>query len=196
MTLKGHSRWLSSIAWSPDGSRLASASGDNTVRIWDLPVSHSLPTLDGHDDWIHSIVWSPDGGRLASASDDNTVRIWDPVTSQSVSTTLTGFISSLQFDKANFNYLNTNAGTFDIGSVVSATPMPVDFIPKQSEYGLSEDLSWITCNGLKLLWLPPDYRPAVPSLFAIYATTFAIACASGRVIFLALSKQFHIPTSP
>ncbi|KAJ5714049.1 uncharacterized protein N7483_011230 [Penicillium malachiteum] len=194
--LKGHSRWLSSITWSPNGSRLASASSDSTIRIWELAIGHSVSPLEGHTDWIHSIAWSSDGRRLASASDDNTIRIWDSVTGQSVSTFPTGFISSLEFDKANSNYLHTNAGTFDIGLVGSATPVPADIIPNQYEYGLNDDLSWITCNGLKLLWLPSDYRPAVRSLFAVYATRIAIACSSGSVIFLAFSNQCPSPTCP
>ncbi|KAJ5547510.1 hypothetical protein N7513_004744 [Penicillium frequentans] len=85
-TLEGHSKWVSSIAWSPDGSRLASGSDDNTVRIWDPATGQSVSTLEGHSRWVSSIAWSPDGSRLASGSFDNTVRIWDPATGQSMFT--------------------------------------------------------------------------------------------------------------
>ena len=70
---------VSSISWSPDGRRLASGSGDNTVRIWDAESGRELNHLEGHGDAVWSVSWSPDGGRLASGSDDGTVRVWDGV---------------------------------------------------------------------------------------------------------------------
>ncbi|KAJ5708179.1 hypothetical protein N7488_007980 [Penicillium malachiteum] len=85
-TLEGHSSSVYSIAWSPDGSRLASGSSDNTVRVWDPTTGQSVSTLEGHGSSVYSIAWSPDGSRLASGSDDKIVRIWDPATGQSVST--------------------------------------------------------------------------------------------------------------
>ncbi|KAJ5980358.1 hypothetical protein N7481_007656 [Penicillium waksmanii] len=85
-TLEGHYGWVNLIAWSPDGSRLASASNDKTVRIWDPATGQCASTLEGHTGPVSSIAWSPNGSRLASASGDSTVRIWSPVTSQSIST--------------------------------------------------------------------------------------------------------------
>ncbi|KAJ6118764.1 NACHT nucleoside triphosphatase [Penicillium samsonianum] len=72
------------MSWSKDGSRLASASDDKTVRIRDPVTGQSVLTLEGHSEWINSIAWSQDGSRLASASRDTTGRIWDVVTGQSV----------------------------------------------------------------------------------------------------------------
>ncbi|KAJ5888087.1 hypothetical protein N7495_008128 [Penicillium taxi] len=82
-----HNSWVRSIAWSPDGTRLALVSTDNTrVKIWELDrdsdTCQSVSTLKGHKFWVSSIDWSPDGNRLASASYDNTVIIWDMVTYQ------------------------------------------------------------------------------------------------------------------
>ncbi|KAJ5249441.1 hypothetical protein N7524_011757 [Penicillium chrysogenum] len=85
-TLEGHSRSAKSIAWSPDGSQLASASSDKTVRIWDTATGQCLSTLKGHSKSVESIAWSPDGSRLASASDDSTIRTRDPATGQCAST--------------------------------------------------------------------------------------------------------------
>ncbi|EPS29053.1 hypothetical protein PDE_04000 [Penicillium oxalicum 114-2] len=82
----GHTASVTSIAWSQDGSRLASASYDKTVRIWNPATSQSLSTLRGHSLPVSLITWSPDGSRLASASFDETVKIWDPVTGQSIFT--------------------------------------------------------------------------------------------------------------
>ncbi|KAJ5636997.1 hypothetical protein N7490_006876 [Penicillium lividum] len=191
LTLEGHSDMVTSIAWSPDGSRLASASFDKTVRIWDPATGQSILTLEGHIDRVWSITWSPDGSRLASASDDKTVRIWDPATGQSVSSLPISFTSAVQFDKDNLNLLHTDLGTYDIGPIGPVKPMLDDFISplKQHGYGLSERYSWITYNGLNLLWLPSEYRPFSLHNFARYASRLAIGCASGRVIFLALSQE-------
>jgi WD40 repeat protein len=74
-TLEGHTSRVSSINWSPDGSRLASSSNDDTVRIWDPATGQSVSTLEGHSGSVRSIAWSPDGSRLVSVSNDTTVRI-------------------------------------------------------------------------------------------------------------------------
>ena len=68
------------MAWSPDGTRLATASDDETVRLWDPTTGQTTATLTGHTDRVNAVAWSPDGTRLATASDDGTVRLWDPAT--------------------------------------------------------------------------------------------------------------------
>jgi WD40 repeat protein len=65
---------------APDGSWLASTSGDETVRIWDPVIGTLRHTLIGHTNWVRTLGVARDGSWLASASDDKTVRIWDPVT--------------------------------------------------------------------------------------------------------------------
>jgi WD40 repeat protein len=79
-TLEGHSDWVWSVAFSPDGQRLASASADRTVKTWDPQTGVCQQTLEGHSHWVWSVAFSPDGQRLASASRDGTVKIWDPQT--------------------------------------------------------------------------------------------------------------------
>jgi WD40 repeat protein len=76
-TLEGHSSYVTSVAFSHDSTRLASASGDSTVKIWDVSSGACLQTLKGHSYGVRSVAFSHDSTRLASASDDRTVKIWD-----------------------------------------------------------------------------------------------------------------------
>ena len=75
---KGHSGWVNGLAFSPDGKTLASASGDMTVRLWNLASRQLLgDPLTGHSGFVNSVTFSPDGKTLASAGYDGTVRLWD-----------------------------------------------------------------------------------------------------------------------
>ena len=77
--LKGHTNVIHSLAFGvPPGGRLllASGSGDNTARIWDVAAGECRRVLEGHTDSVYGVAFAPDASRLATASFDKTARIW------------------------------------------------------------------------------------------------------------------------
>jgi len=83
-TLGGQGRWIRTLAFSPDGTRLATGGYDAKVRVWDVASGDLLHTLDRHTEYVHRVAFSPDGSWLASAGDDRTVRVWDAKTGREV----------------------------------------------------------------------------------------------------------------
>ncbi|MBC7813816.1 MAG: TIR domain-containing protein [Burkholderiales bacterium] len=74
------------LDWSPEGARLAAATSDNAVWIWDAPTGEVLVTLTGHTGTVNRVLWSPDGTRIASGSSDTTLRLWDTATGEELLT--------------------------------------------------------------------------------------------------------------
>ncbi|KAF2630201.1 beta transducin-like protein HET-E4s [Macroventuria anomochaeta] len=83
-TLEGHSRAVSSVAFSHDSTKLASASYDNTVKLWDASSGECLQTFTGHSSYVRSVAFSHDSSKLASASSDNTVKLWGASSGDSI----------------------------------------------------------------------------------------------------------------
>jgi WD40 repeat protein/serine/threonine protein kinase len=80
ITLAGHEKRVVAVAWSPDGTRIASGSWDHLIRIWDSATGKELMTLWGHRAEVLCVAFSPDGRRLASGSNDYMVATWDLTT--------------------------------------------------------------------------------------------------------------------
>jgi WD40 repeat protein/DNA-binding SARP family transcriptional activator len=93
-TLTGHTDEVYELEFSPDGTKLASASLDRTAKVWDTASGKELFTLKGHGDQILQIRFSPNGKSLATASRDGTAKIWDVATGQTLMT-LSGHTGSL-----------------------------------------------------------------------------------------------------
>lgn len=75
-TLEGHSWDVSSVAYSPDGTKIISGSLDDTIKIWDANTGECLQTLVGHIEPVWSVAFSPDGTKIISGSLDHTIKIW------------------------------------------------------------------------------------------------------------------------
>ncbi len=79
-TYHGHMDGVTVVAWSPDGSRVASGSSDKSVQIWNASSGKRIFTYRGHSDEITAVTWSPDSKYIASGSTDKSVQTWDAST--------------------------------------------------------------------------------------------------------------------
>ena len=75
-----------SVAFSPDGERLAAGDTNGEIHLWRVSDGQTLLSYRGHTHWVRSVAWSPDGQTLASGSDDQTVRLWNPSSGQCLKT--------------------------------------------------------------------------------------------------------------
>ena len=81
-----HSDRVMSVSFSPDGCKLASGSGDKTVKLWDVTSGKCLQTMKGHFYAVISVSISPDGTKIASGSRDKTVKLWDATSAECLRT--------------------------------------------------------------------------------------------------------------
>ncbi len=171
--LDGHGDIVNSIAWSPDGSRLASGSNDRTVIEWDPSTGDKVMTLPSPGGPVSAVAWSPDGSLLASGASDGTISLWNASDGSSLGTLPsfgTGIVSgrqggnstgvtSLAFRPDSTQLASTNwNGDLIVWDVASDQPAYVDhrsYTGSMLSVGYSPDGKTLVTGswyGMVLLW--------------------------------------------
>ncbi|XP_014244132.1 notchless protein homolog 1 isoform X2 [Cimex lectularius] len=105
-SMPGHAEAVISVMFNPRGDKLASGSGDTTVRFWDVDTQTPHHTCSGHKNWVLVISWSPDSSKLVSGCKNGLVLLWDPNTGKQVGPQMNGhkqWITALTWEPFHSN---------------------------------------------------------------------------------------------
>ncbi|KIJ55557.1 hypothetical protein M422DRAFT_199825 [Sphaerobolus stellatus SS14] len=108
-TLSGHSSPILCASFSPTGRLLATGSGDNNARLWDIDTETPSHVLSGHQGWVLCVEWEAMERKLATGGHDGQVRLWEPKTGKQLGEALKGhskWVTSLSWEPIHINPTN------------------------------------------------------------------------------------------
>jgi WD40 repeat protein len=137
---------VDSLAFSPDGKKLAGTGLGRDARIWDVETGNELQVMRGHTGWISSIEWSPDGEKVVTASHDFTIRVWDVETGDEL----------LVLSPGEGNAVNGAVFDLDGARIISVAedPPPPNAILRVAGEWDDKVIIWDALTGEALLRIP------------------------------------------
>jgi WD40 repeat protein len=159
----GHTDWINSVVFSPDGQRIVSGSGDRTIRVWNAVTGETAAgPFAGHTDWVNSVAFSPDGQHIVSGSNDRTVRVWDAMTGETAAGPFTGHSDWVRSVAFSPDGQHIASGSFDrtirVSNVAIGKPETANDV-RFTDHFMINDEGWICgSKGELLMWIPSVYR--------------------------------------
>ncbi|KAJ2924132.1 hypothetical protein H1R20_g12960, partial [Candolleomyces eurysporus] len=165
--MTGHSDYVRSVAFSPDGKYIVSGSDDNTIRLWDAHTGQpALEPITEQSGWVRSVAFSPDGKYIVSGSDDKTIRLWDAQTGQPALEPIeehTDWVRSVAFSPdGKYIFSGSEDKTLQMWESCHAQLVHQDllFLHNYPITALTlHNDGWIKDpSGKLLLWIPPHFH--------------------------------------
>ena len=197
------SRHVLTLAFSADGTRLASGAKDTTVRLWNTTGTEAPIVLQGHQGWINALAFSPDGSMLASGDTDTAVHVWD-TTNGTLLATFRGHLSgivALRFSPDSRTLASGSVdGTVRFWTIETQESLPMHITGHTESVkavAFSDDgsmLASVAFNGVITLWdlktlertdieIPERRNMLSDAAFSPDGTQLASVSATGRIYF-------------
>ncbi|MEZ6057199.1 MAG: protein kinase [Planctomycetaceae bacterium] len=191
-TCYGHSQVVRRVAYSPNGTEVATASMDSTIKLWDARTGAEIKTLRGQEGAVHQVVFSPDGTHIASSGSDRTIRIWDIRTGE-ITTKLEGhehYILTIAFtsdgtqllsasDKATIRRWDAASGQEMSKAEIRQNPTGGAFSPDGSRFlsfNNSGLILWDTAIGREIRRQANTRPYPISAVFSADGRHVAVAC--------------------
>lgn len=151
--LTNHGNWVCFVAFSPDGTRLVTAGGDTTARVWDVESGEELLVLRGHTSGlVRTAQFSPDGAFIVTAGEDGRALVWDAATGE-MRQALAGHIADVWY--AGFSHDGTTVVTASFDGTLRLWDPSIEALLARAQTQIQRDPPIFTLEEQQFYGLAP-----------------------------------------